>query len=91
MIIGNSVQVGFIYGAHWAIEEFLKDLWHDASEEPRAMERIITHSKDDDTYKVISWTTMWHTWDVYTEIDHIDKWLYLDDLLPKEGGEHEEV
>ncbi len=26
---------GFNAGANWAIKEFLKDLWHDASEEPR--------------------------------------------------------
>lgn len=25
----------FVRGAHWAINEFLEDLWHDASEEPR--------------------------------------------------------
>ena len=74
-------------GAHLAINEFLKDLWHPAEEEPKVGERVFTHNEDDDTYKVITWFTMWYTWDGYKDIDHIDKWLYIDDLLPKEGGE----
>lgn len=83
----EELSDSFKSGARWAIEEFLKGLWHDAKEEPKVMERVITHSKDNDTYKVITWIVMLHTWDVYTEIGHIDKWCYLNDLLPKEGGE----
>ncbi len=30
------IEEGFKEGAHWAINEFLKDLWHPASEEPKA-------------------------------------------------------
>lgn len=67
-----------------AIQEFLKELWHPVEEEPKSMERVITHSEDDDSYKVITWTPMWHTWDGYKDIDHIDKWCYLDDLLQQQ-------
>ena len=30
----DSLEQGFICGAKWAINEFLKDLWHPASEKP---------------------------------------------------------
>lgn len=83
----SLIEEGFKEGAHWSIKEFLKGLWHDASEEPNAGERLITHSEDDDSYKVITWFTLYNnTWFEYKYLDHIDKWCYLDDLLPKKGG-----
>ena len=32
---------GFKAGAKWAINEFLKDLWHSASEEPKEFRKIL--------------------------------------------------
>ena len=36
----DSLQEGFTCGAKWAINEFLKDLWHPASEEPEINKEI---------------------------------------------------
>ena len=38
---------GFMEGAKWAINEFLKDLWHPASEEPRKDVSIIIETHND--------------------------------------------
>lgn len=67
-----------------AVNEFKKSLWHDASKRPRAISDIIVRSVDfysifhfeyDDDWKEISSTI---------KITH---WCYIDDLLPKKGGE----
>ncbi len=70
-------------GAKWAINEFLKDLWHPAIEEPerytiylaqigRCAFDIFFDSKD---------------WEKFSKGNYITRWLYLGDLLPKKGGE----
>lgn len=82
----DSLEQGFICGAKWAINEFLKDLWHPASEIPELgrifiMEnhycdgRIVLHS-------YIRCETFHNPLDPTTQ-----KWFYLDDLLPKQKGE----
>ena len=89
---------GFIAGAKWAINEFLKDLWHPASEVPRndytdilvvckePQRPIVLFLEDilDGTPDdIASYNDMWmHLCDVY----RITKYCYIGDLLPKEGG-----
>lgn len=77
----------FVRGAHWAINEFLKDLWHDASEKPTRGKLLLTQSVSDiGTNK--------HEYEVESSIHVLDycrefklfKWLYIDDLLLKKGG-----
>ena len=79
----------FIEGAKWMQEEFLKDLWHPASEIPKEFNnygfaalyilqynhqiRNVFYDKDN-----MSWKNV---------ISINEYWLYVDDLLPKEGGE----
>lgn len=83
----NGFREGYIEGAHWAINEFLKDLWHDASEKPTRGKFLLTQSVSDiDTNK--------HEYEVETATHVLDycrenplyRWLYIDDLLPKKGG-----
>ncbi len=80
---------GFRKGVEWAINEFLKDLWHPASEKPDKFNhygfaalyimqndhhiRLVLYDKDN-----MSWKNV---------ISIAEYWLYIDDLLPKEGGE----
>lgn len=82
-------------GVQWAINEFLKDLWHPASEAPDLDKRILyeyksngeinppTHIKEA-TYEKVRWKECG-----YKPINPeriITRWLYVDDLLPKKGG-----
>lgn len=80
---------GFIDGAKWAINEFLKDLWHDSKKEPEDNRNILIehkcgnlcpnlyyHTEDYDCYYD-------DPWDVKVRISNITRWFYIDDLLPK--------
>lgn len=79
------------------INEFLKGLWHDASELPDLERRILyeykpngeinsqTHIREA-TYEKIRWKECG-----YKPINPeriITCWLYVDELFPKKGGSH---
>ena len=73
----------FIEGAKWMQEEFLKNLWHPADEMPNENNEVICVDKDSRTITyngIANWLAFCRTHDV-------THWLYVDDLLPKEGGE----
>jgi len=83
----------FRKGANWAINEFLKDLWHHAEEEPKKNRLVLTDTRSIMDKDYICWTTVKLTendyirnWSNYTKVTKITRWLYLDDLFPKEGG-----
>ena len=87
----NDLACGFKEGAKWAINEFLKDLWHPASEEPIESAQVIAEAKITESIKTyISFKrndALFKNWDAYSSGANIIRWLYIDDLLPKEGGE----
>ena len=76
-------------GAKWAINEFLKDLWHPNTEEPdKRKSDIITigsynyisiHLKESFIWKEESWR---HS----ISRCQITKWAYLSDIMPKQKG-----
>lgn len=75
-------------GAKWAINEFLKDLWHPVSEEPEENKKLLvqyTNYMLEDDYEIdmnsphVPWRYL------VTDYD-FKKWCYIEDLLPK-GGE----
>lgn len=86
-------------GAKWAINEFLKDLWHPISEEPEknriCLVRVVYHLNhgmlpDEERIEQSSFHDFgWYDYNFkYIGIDYdIIGWLYIDDLFPKEGGE----
>ena len=82
---------GFKKCAKWMQEEFLKDLWHPANEEPREFTEILAEVKITESIKTyISFKrndALFKNWDAYSLSADITRWLYIDDLLPKEGGE----
>lgn len=74
-------------GVKWAINEFLKDLWHPASEKPLLRNGkclVVYNSGKVDIFKISF---------VYEMLSNYGKdgmgwkcWCYVSDLFPKEGG-----
>lgn len=83
-------------GANWAINEFLKDLWHPADEEPKKNRLVLTDTQSMIDKGRICWLTVKLTengfvrnWSNYAKVTKITRWLYIDDLFPKKGGYHD--
>lgn len=101
MYDSGQVKAAISLGAKWSINEFLKDLWHPASEVPRndytdilvvckePQRPIVLFPEDilDGTPDdIASYNDMWmHLCDVY----RITKYCYIGDLLPKKGIEND--
>ena len=83
---GEIARRAYMDGAHWAIQEFLKDLWHDIKEEPRKGKWIVTRYLNDgnDYVYEVDLNTSIMSWEEYTRKYRITQWLYIDDLLPKD-------
>lgn len=90
MFYKEDIKEAIGLGAKWAINEFLKNLWHPANKIPKKFNhygfaalyilqynhqiRMVLYDKDN-----MSWKNV---------ISNSEYWLYVDDLLPKqEGGE----
>ena len=88
------VDIEFAYkdGAKWAINEFLKDLWHPNTEEPdKSKSDIITLGFYDDAYLQFKESIIWNKelWRHSISRCQITKWAYLSNILPKEGNNHD--
>lgn len=81
----------FTDGAKWAINEFLEDLWNPASEEPRKDVPIMVETHNDKNMFYYVWNrwqdNFYPFWTDAILCSRVSRWLYIDDLLPKEGGE----
>lgn len=89
----NQCIIDFKAGAKWAINEFLKDLWHPASEEPREFAEALAEVKITESIRTyISFKknyALFKNWDAYSSGANITRWLYIDDLFSEEGGNHD--
>ena len=96
-IAATEAEEGFKAGAHWAIQEFLKDLWHPASEEPRndysdilvirKLHRPTTISPQLMLEDIENDNTSYKDeWNKVCDELQIKKYFYIDDLLPKQKG-----
>lgn len=84
------IAEAFRKGANWAINEFLKDLWHPASEKPILRNGkclVVYNSGKIDIFKISF---------VYEMLSNYGKdgmgwkcWAYVLDLLPNEGCNHD--
>ena len=85
----SSLESGFICGAKWMQEEFLKDLWHPASEKPVMSEHgmILVELNDITSCKYSLWRSTTTYECLCNNKGYIRRWLYLDDLLSQKGGE----
>lgn len=79
----------FMECAKWVQEKFLKELWHPANEEPIAnTSPILFDGRDREGYQIVK-TSFFRSsyWNKTVEYYGIVRWLYIDDLFTKEGGE----
>ena len=83
------IAEGFRYGANWAINEFLKNLWHQKDEEPEGYDEWILLHYSAFNYYSLSQVKYFKSWKEFVERAPIEKWLYIDDLFQKEGGNHD--
>lgn len=81
----NQCIIDFKAGAKWAINEFLKDLWHPVSEEPKKGRVFLykTIFKGYGLNKIIDR----NEWKYIIKYKKATQWLYIDDLFPKEGDD----
>lgn len=80
-------RAAFVCGAKWMQEEFLKDLWHQTDEEPEGYDEWILLHYNVGNFYSLAQVKDFKSWKGFVERAPIDKWLYIDDLFPKEGGE----
>ena len=87
------IRAAFIYIAKWMQEEFLKNLWHPASEEPRKDVSIIVETHNDKNMFYYAWNrwqdNFYPSWNDAIICSRVSRWLYIDDLFQKEGGNHD--
>lgn len=80
-------------GARWAINKFLKDLWHPISDKPEEHTDIIYIDEDKDFWDINNYDSnnfddsFGKGWESACRTQDIYKWAYKDDLFPKKGGE----
>lgn len=72
-------------GAHWAINEFLKNLWHSVEEEPKLGKRVLV--KINGNLSLFNSGFVVEHLRNYDDCYGIESWLYIDDLFTKKGGE----
>ena len=85
------IAEAFRKGAKWAINEFLKNLWHDAEEEPYSnLSPILLDGRDREGRQIVK-TSFFRSgyWNKTVEYYGIIRWLYIDDLFPEEGDNHD--
>lgn len=86
----------FITGAKWAVNEFVKDLWHSYDEVPTRKDKDILQffesysadSEDDyDEYFELAHTREGFTQETWEDFMNIggtpSMWLYIEDLFPR--------
>ena len=91
MFYKEDIKEAIGLGAKWAINEFLKDLWHPASEEPIEFAEVLAEAKITESINTyLSFKrndALFKNWAAYSLGANITRWLYIDDLFPKEGDE----
>ena len=79
----------FYSGAKWAIDEFLKDLWHPVYKVPENDRYILWEEKYSGVKSIMFYNaTKYNTcydepWNSKVASLNITRWLYIDDLLLK--------
>ena len=87
MFYKEDIKEAIGLGSKWAINEFLKNLWHQKDEEPEGYDEWILLHYSAFNYYSLSQVKCFKSWKEFVERAPIENWLYVDDLFPKEGGE----
>ncbi len=85
MFYKEDIKEAIGLGAKWAINEFLKDLWHPASEEPKEKVPLLYYRKHKFLPFMVDKHSDVYDWNALVCNFDITKWLYIDDLFKKEG------
>ena len=81
MFYKEDIKEAIGLGAKWAINEFLKNLWHQKDEEPEGYdELILLHYSEFNCYS-LSQVKYFKSWKEFVERAPIKEWLYIDDLF----------
>ena len=79
----------FEQGVNWAIQQFLKDLWHPIEEKPERNTPYLAQLLPASPFETsIPFETFYDSelWKRYLKNKSIIRWCYIDNLLSKEGG-----
>lgn len=79
-------EYGFQRGYYRAINEFLKDLWHDVDEMPKRAKAFIFECGDYSMNYHVGMMFNPNDYKKNAEIWHMNRWCYLEDILPKQEG-----
>lgn len=97
----DLIENSFITGAKWAINEFLKDVCHPASEVPRNDNgKILAFSKVNSNIKLYDMNAMLNEtacdtyqemWEIIVRAYTFTDWVFVEELLDliKKGGNHD--
>ena len=77
----NAFEEGFKEGAKWAVNELLKDLWHQKDEEPEGYDEWILLHYSAFNYYSLSQVKYFKSWKEFVDRAPIENWLYIDDLF----------
>ena len=88
MFYKEDIKEAIGLGAKWAINELLKDLWHPAKEIPEEERPVLV------VYKHGGYSIeYWKAYNISGQVNYwtldITQWLYVDELFPKEGCNHD--
>ena len=67
----------------------LSKIWHDASEKPKRDEYLL--GEDNDGFSIYMWRRQEDGWNLFVGITTLRRWAYIDDLLPKQFGNSEQL
>lgn len=88
MFYKEDIKEAIGLGAKWAINEFLKDLWHDVDEIPKRAKAFIFECGDYSKHYHVGMMFNPNDYKKNAETWLMNRWCYLEDILPKqEGGE----
>ena len=83
--VAKVYMIGEFYDkdeAEWAINEFLKDLWHPTSEEPKNLEYIVfTTTMFGEVYLFTKQVNNTQDWKTIVETHGIEQLVYRDDIV----------
>ena len=84
-VLEKSQRYAFQTGATWMRREFLDTLWHNADEKP-ADDKLILYITECWEGSITALYLLNMNWNEACEALNIDKWLYMDDIIPQGGG-----
>lgn len=90
MSLKPELETAFEAGVHWAISEFLKNLWHDALKEhiPHGKGVIVEYTyKGGLHYRSIRMPDDIQWVRGFSNEKRLRRWVYVDDLFPQEEDE----